>query len=957
MYQSIRLTRSTLALAISTALCFSTTGAFAQQNDNEDEDIDLVIEEVVVTGTYIAGLNEDVLPVTVMSDQAIEKLGAVNMQDILSYIPSISDFEFEDSNNGTNGARGDVAGVNMRGLGSGNTLVLLNGRRMVAHPVSQTVNSVPVITYNVNSVPSSAIRRIEVLRDGAAPLYGADAIAGVVNFVPYTEFDGIRLSGRYGWSEDTNYDETEVTAAGGFDFNGGASRLGIYATWYDRSHVHMDEIGDLYYELDRRNNTGIPEEWRGDSQLNNLSSLGPWAQFQTGTLRDDGQWLSSGTFHVDPDTGAIDSGSQAYRYNFNETAWVTPATERLNMMITFNHDFGDGLEFFGDFSYYDADSLTQRAPSPFDQSLAFIVVPEEAYWNTFGEEVLITHWRPVDLGPRIIDTNNNSWRALAGLRGELGEWNWDTAFVWSEAESTDTEGNRQSKTLFQQALLVDGPLALNPFVGPGGNSQETFDLFRVEATDVRESDLMLWDLRVNRDRIFGLFGNDVGAAFGLEWRHEGYVDDRDPRLDGSMPYEDGLIFDESDLVGVSATFDSKGDRDTYSAYGELYLPLVGEANDMPLVRAFDIQLAARYENPDDFDDTVKPKIGLRWEPVEGLSFRASYTEGFRAPNLQQLNQGTIVRRLQGIEDPLREGVTGKPVDEGDTYRYTTRVANPDLEPEDAETTLVGFVWAPTGFMEGFRFGVDWWNIKLEGAVGLVDNDEQLALDALLRSQGSFNPNVIRADITPEDLAAFNAYNAANPNDQRTPVGEAVNIISQYLNLEPRELEGWDANLMYAFPELGIGQFIFRTDITKITKLEQQGLATSDLLRSNGNPELRYTVALDWELGGFDANVTMRYVDDVYDTSLYDTIASGNSGTVNEAQNRVYWDVDSWTVYNLALGYDFDGNSGFTDGLRLSGGVRNITDEDPPFADESFGYFTSLHNSYGRVFWLKADYQF
>ena len=203
MYQSLRHTRSTLAFAIATALWLGAPGAFAQTDDDED-DSDLVIEEVVVTGTYIAGLNEEVLPVTVMSDTAIEKLGAVNMQDILSYIPSISDFEFEDTNNGTNGARGDVAGVNMRGLGSGNTLVLMNGRRMVAHPVSQTVNSVPVITYNVNSVPSSAVRRIAVLRDGAAPLYGADAIAGVVNFVPYTTFDGLRLSGRYGWSEATD---------------------------------------------------------------------------------------------------------------------------------------------------------------------------------------------------------------------------------------------------------------------------------------------------------------------------------------------------------------------------------------------------------------------------------------------------------------------------------------------------------------------------------------------------------------------------------------------------------------------------------------------------------------------------------------------------------------------------------------------------------------------------------
>jgi outer membrane receptor protein involved in Fe transport len=189
------------------------------------------------------------------------------------------------------------------------------------------------------------------------------------------------------------------------------------------------------------------------------------------------------------------------------------------------------------------------------------------------------------------------------------------------------------------------------------------------------------------------------------------------------------------------------------------------------------------------------------------------------------------------------------------------------------------------------------------------------------------------------------------------VGEVTNIISSYINLDPRSVEGWDAMVQYFTPEFGIGQFVFRGDMTKITKFEQQGLASDDLLRRNGNPELRYTLAVDWQLGGWDANITMRYIDDVYDTSLFGSLSSGISGTPDEDLNRIYWDVDSWTTYNLSLGYDFSVLGNSLEGLRLTGGVRNLFDEDPPFADESFGFLTSLHNSFGRILWLKADYAF
>lgn len=946
-----------LLLGASVFLAF---GAQAQDAGSDDEAESRVLEEVIVTGTHIAGVDESVLPVTVMGADAIEATGAVNMGEVLSYIPAISDLEFEDNSNGTNAARGDVSSVALRGVPSAYTLVLLNGRRMVMWPTFQAQGQVPSTFSNVNVIPTSAVQRIEVLRDGAAPLYGADAIAGVVNFVTHSSYDGIRLSGRYGWSDNTNFDESEVTAAAGWEFNDGRSNFSLFGTWYDRSHVHMNELDDLYYDLDRRQNPRIPESWQGDSQLRNTSSLTPYARFETGSLREDGSWIRTGRYHVDPSTGEISSGSGSTRYNFNEDAWVTPETERFNIMGTFQHEFGSGMQFFADGYYWQSDSRIIRAASPIDDSLAFLVVPAEAYYNPFDEDVLIRGWRPIDLGPRIIDTEHEQWGLTAGLRGEWSSWDWEAAMIYSESENQDVEGNRQAKSLFTQQLMVDGPDALNPFAGPGGNSQAALDGIRVSATDVRTSSITLADLRVNRGDLFGLFGNDVGAAFGLEWRNEDYFDDRDPRLDGSMPFDTGAIFDESDLIGVSATFDSGASRDTYSAYGEFNFPLIGAANESMLARSLEFQVAARYENPDDFDSTFKPKFGFRWEPTEGLLFRGNYTQGFKAPNLPQMNQGTIVRRIDGIEDPMRADVTGSPVDNGETYRRTTRLGNPDLQPQDSETWLVGFVFSPTwagDWASGLRIGLDWWRIEIEDEISLVDNDTQLEIDQQLRESGAgFNPNVIRADITPADQAAFDAWNAANPNDQRIPVGEAIDIIGQYKNSDLTEVEGWDATFVWAMPDTAAGQFTIRTDVAYMSRFKRElDLAPIDNLRRNGFPEWRYTAGVDWDYKGFRANATMRYVSEAYDTSLTQSTAIEGPGIV--VGDTKYWQVDEWRVYNVTLSYDFARFSERVRGLDAAIGIRNLTDEEPPFADESYGYFTRLHNAYGRVYWARVGYRF
>lgn len=902
------------------------------------------VEEIITVGSRVEGLSEDALPVTVMGAEQIEALGATNMQDLLSHIPSIGDFEFQDSNTGTNGARGDVAGVNLRSLGTGNTLTLLNGRRMVVHPTFESKNGVPSILYNVNSIPSSAVNRIEVLRDGASALYGADATGGVVNMVLDNQFEGFSASVKYGSSENTSYDETTLTAKGGMTFNDGSTHVGLFATHYDRTGVQVTELDDLYGKLDRRGNTGIPAEWRSNSRLNNLSSVTPYSVFQLGALNSQGRFVSTGSRHVTQDL-QIGTGVGSQRFDFNQEVQITPDTERSNIMLTLSHDLDNGMNSFSELTYYRSDSGTQRASGPLDSGLAYIIVPANNFYNPTGSDALLTRYRPTEMGPRFIDVQQDSYRVLTGLSGEFNGWDWESAVWYSAATAEDEEFNRMSKTLLSQSLAKTTADSFNIFGGPGANSEDVLNTVRISSIQKSESTLASWDAKITKADLFSLPAGNVGTALGLEWRRETYLDDRDPRQDGSMPYNFNGIFDESDVVGVSATRDSSASRKVFSAFAEMVVPVT---------TSLEVQLAGRYEDFSDAGDTFKPKISAYYAPFDILSLRASYSKGFRAPNLPQMNQGDIIRRILNVEDPLRSDVTGLDVDNGSLYRTTSRLGNTNLKPEHTDTLSMGFVFQPTGMLDGLMVTFDAWEIEQRNVVVLLGEGYELDVEAQFGS----NPNVVRAAPTAQDIALFDAWNAANPNDQRTPVGPTTNIISQYINADVRNVEGWDTSVQYQFEAGDLGRFRLRTDASKLTRFEQQaGPVATDFVRRNGNPEWRASGSIAWSKNNWRSTVSARYVGSVYNTGLFDTLASGVSGTIDSNLNRIYWDVDAWTTVDWSVGYEFAGGGDLLNGLQLSGGIRNLTDEEPPFADVGDGFYQALHNSYGRVWWLGMEKRF
>ena len=281
-----KLTR--VSLCVLAALTAQNT--FIQQAYAEEATTVKEIERISIIGSNIKRASDiGALPVTALTEKDIENTAAMSGDELLRSIPKIGAVNFgaATGNGGVNDARGDVASINLRGVGSGNTLTLLNGRRLVTHPGTQSENFVPVTTSNSNTLPISGLRSLQVLRDGAAAIYGSDAVAGVVNYQLKDDYEGHQVKLSYGGSEGTPLDETTFSYLTGFDLNEGRSHLTASFSYYDRNGMMASER-PYSASHDLREYPGLPEEFIGDTQLDNRSTATPWGDFQSDTFGASG---------------------------------------------------------------------------------------------------------------------------------------------------------------------------------------------------------------------------------------------------------------------------------------------------------------------------------------------------------------------------------------------------------------------------------------------------------------------------------------------------------------------------------------------------------------------------------------------------------------------------------------------------------------------------------------------
>ncbi len=1000
--------------------------AIADQAADNDQDASSV-DDIVVVGSQIRGADVTAaLQVTVLSEEQILATGAVSGDDLLRSIPQMGDVLFSAANNAqtSNAARGDVNSVNLRSLGVGNTLVLLNGRRIVQHPTSQGTSdtgTVPVLSYNSNAIPVTGLERLEVLLDGAAAIYGADAVAGVVNTVLQDDFDGLKMTSQYGGAEGTHLREFNLGVFAGKDFERG--NISAYVDYTDRQALRAEDQ-DFTATDNLRSLFADNPDFASSLTPDGRNTRGPWGNFAvvgaTTAIRRGTTALTTaaGAFHIQPTTltgclvptandANVCLGSGAMNFNgvqrdlrFDTAPGTTiqPDTQRLNLFVQGHYDINDSVTAFGEIGYYTAD--TQRIQPPVI-NLNTLTIPTTNYWNPFGPvtfsdgrvnpnripgltnvpvtglAVTLNQYRFVDAGFQKVDVSNYQARALGGLRGEWRGWDWESALLYSEAEALDQSLAVNTQAL-QASLALSTPDAYNPFNGGciaqtsfgdcTPSSQTAIDAITFTLKRESRTTLALYDFKVSRGDLFSLPAGNVGVAFGFEARKETQRDDRDSNLDGSKPFRDTVTgaTQLSNVIAVSQNPDTYGERTVTSAYVEFAVPLVSPEMNIPLVHKLDVQIAGRAEHYSDFGDVAKPKIAAAWDIFDGLRIRGSYSEGFRAPNLEQTNAATYGRLSTNpdyirCEADLRAGRIA-------TFGACSRSigasllvsGNPDLQPEESTNQSYGVVFQPQFIpaeFGDFTFTVDRWRIQQEKIVGLFGGPNAVVLDYAERVQGRSNPLVTRAPVNADDIALFAGTGI-------TPVGVITSISDRFVNLLPQDVEGMDIGFNWRLRNTPWGSFRVNIDAAKLIKFGREpgpavdalyaartagiiNAATplpdsSDLLAQNGRPEWRVSGSLTWSQGPWQVGAFTQYISAVDDTNLLSTTGQA-------------WEVESQVTGNLYAQYEWEENAGFISNSRIRLGARNITNEAPPLS--SSGYLGSLYRPYGRYWYVSLAKEF
>ncbi len=999
------------ALLLACALPLAMSTASAQDGDKAKADEE-VLEEIVTVGSQIKGAHiAEALAVSIVTAQDIEGIGVDSGDELIEFMAEQGQNYFSESENisgGVNSARGDVGAFNLRNLGTGNTLVLLNGRRMVNMANYQTEevggSFIPVNSVNSQSLPVTGLQRVEILRDGASAIYGADAVAGVVNYVLKTDYEGLSLSAKYTSFEGLPRDDQNLTLQWGKNFNDDRTNISVFANYYHRDPVNSQD--DPRWATDDFR-PRIPEwsPWFGSSSFYNSSSHSEYGQYD---IVPDGSGNTNyglsalgitdargefQTYPVGNDNCAWDlysascggpDGPAIYRYNNNSNRDLYSDLDRINVFLYLNHDFGNGIEAFTELSAYMSDTRTMRQGS-YNNASGFnkFVIRADNYWNPFGPcgsvnrldpsvigpddgtgvpcegiDILIDNYRVIE--PRVVNNDGKDFRVLQGFRGKLGEWDWESAAIWSRSTKTDITDNRVSNTLFQAALDDPTSAAFNPF---SGSEVTNIERTLVSVRRDNEAELKSIDFRMSKNDLYELPAGPVGMVAGAEYRQESFVDDRDPRLDGTIAFVGNEYYgfptfpEISDVMNSSPSADSSGSRNTLSAFTELQVPVLEN---------LDMQLALRYEDFSDVGDTTVGKIALGWRPIEKLLVRGSWSQAYRVPNLVTVNESGVVR-VNSVSDYVMLYVDPDQTltDLDGNYLMQRRAGGSDLLiPEQSDNTSIGVVF---DLNQNITFTLDYWSIEKEDTIGLFGEANHTALDLLMRIEaGNSNcsanigdPQVVRSDssgLSDEALAMFDAAGLC-------AVG-AVNYVDDvYKNLDKRIVRGHDIGLYFTY-DTAYGTFDFTYNGSFLDKYDQEPgpnalalMAAKDagilpasvvvegfgsLIRQYANPDNKQSIRLSWRRDNWGAAITGMRVSDVIQPSL--TLNSGEE-----------WVLDSMKTFNASVDYRFNA-FGDTDAMvRL--GVINAFNERAPLADDSFGYNGDMHRDLPRSYYLSVKLDF
>lgn len=854
-------------VALGAVLAVPAAPVFAQTSDR-----------VEITGSRIKRIaGEGPSAVEVITRADIERKGVTSTNDLLrslSYMSSFNDELISNSPN-TTGA----AGAGFRGLDSNQTVVLLNGRRLANYGFDGAF-------VNLNTIPLGAIERVEVLKDGAAAIYGADAIGGVINFITRKDFRGAEISGNYSISSQGDSAETSVTGTVGFGDISGASGFNVLA---NLNYMKRDPLNNLDRE---RTRTADYRRFGGGSQLSTFAPTGNFVNPTTGR---------QSTFQTCADPALVTTpspltpgvaGSSSCLWDFAPYRTTLYGTERLGGIVTARAKFSETLSAYGEVMFARSETSASAAPTPGNFTL-----PVGHPANTFSSAITV-RGRPLQAGPRVTDNTSDATRVLAGLEGVIAGFDYNLAVGQAKNKSVNKDSGY---FLLDKMNAAIANTTFNPF----SLNNPASVISGISSTDTRvgETTNSFVDARLSGE-LFSLPGGMAAFAAGVAFGKEEISDVPGPNS------RIGNVFGSIQQSLVVA------DRSLTAAYGELSLPLT---------KSLEMQLALRTDRYEGGTNSTTPKIAFRFQPTKEVLLRTSYSEGFKMPSLRDLFGGLnqSADSVQDFPGCAAGGVAASACPRLQYDRFSG--GNAQLKPEKAKSLTFGFLAEPTPELS---FGLDYFIINKTDEIGLVL--AQFVIDNV-----AYVPN---ATTTLGGNPAFSITRNAG--------GTITSINTSLGNLGERKINGWDLQATARIPTT-LGKVTLEgsgTYYERYTYADQPGTPLYNRLELLNLPRWRTQARLGLQMTSWDFNLVGNSRARVYD-KLQSTAA-----TPVTASTAIVGNFDT-----------FDASIGFTGikSLKLTAGVRNMFDKEPPFSNNdtrTLG-FAQTDDVRGRYFYFGATYSF
>jgi iron complex outermembrane receptor protein len=953
--KAFRLAALTLVFALTLLVAIQVR---AQTSDQPASTQSITLRPIVVTGYLVPRVGgEGAQPVETLTRDFIDRQGDQTVADVIFRLPenvgSFSPLVFPGVS-----TTPSASAANLQGLGVDSTLVLIDGHRQTPFPFP--LNGFQPFV-DLNSIPLAAVDRIEILKDGASALYGSDAIAGVINVILKNEYQGADISSYYGISQrgDDEVWHVELTSGISHSFNENSkfSVVGAF-DFYENSPIDAK---------DRSYSSNQNHTLRGPDFFDQRSLHGPAGDFIG--LNSGNKYTvipgSVGPF-LNPANDFIVNGESNSFNNIIGTQ-LLPREQRIGGYLKAQYQLNQFVRFYDEFMVQRNKENASAAPVPVSET-DNITVPANNPFNPFGEPLQWSAGRLLNLGPRQIVTEADNVRNVVGISLINLPKNWfvDASFLYAETDAEIQQSGSPLDSALNEALAGTLPGLEGQFYNPFPDSSVARKLnpnftgpLQYTQDNHARTDLTVWEIRSGGE-LYDLPGGPITLGLGAEYRSDGYVNYKD------------INSQQGNVLGGSPSPNQSGKDYNRAVYGEFTVPILGGRWSWPGARLLEIVLAERYDNYSSFGGAWKPKISLRYKPLEDLTFRASYSEGFRAPSLPELfAQNTTFTFITDPSPP-----PGFP-----TNYEVERISkgNPNLQPETSYAYYAGLVWTPghsdpehgcLGWADGLTIYGDWTEILKRNVIDVVD--PQFVVD---------NPQLFPGNVT------------------RGAEGQIVSVLSPFENLGAIRVDSFSFGGSYSSKEYNWGKIDLAVDATYFYHVSQQNVPNGKVLNFTDTftlPDFKLTSSIFYSKhlasgDRFQTGLTLNFIDSEHDINDFNTLGLTLQEFVAQFGLPEVHTVGNWTTLDWQISYEFGhpeeitpetttqgydkedkkageskpvqigpANSAWRNwvaGTKVTFGINNIFDTNPPFADTIQGYDTQVANPIGRFFYVQLEKKF